>query len=232
MMSGGVEKRRGVLLFSTLGFEEKFAVRCLMRHMDSASKMVVITAPPVDEHSRSKIEEAFSLLKRVAEEYAEIGVEKLVVGDPLDFWASVREIRGKLYTEMVGHERTVMCLSGGLRALVVEALVAALTLPSDAQVDRVVVEIELENLSGVTSFNVAQVQKLMQLTGPEHRILEFLEEKGPAKLTRIAQELGMARSTAYRVLRRLEGLGLVVREPDGTYMVPGARAPRVEENGG
>jgi len=210
----------GIVLVSTLGFDEKFAVRCLMRNAERISKLVVITAPPLDEYSKSRLESAWSSLKKVAEEYASIEVERLEVASPEKFWFSTRTIRRKLYEELAGHEELVLCLSGGLRALVAETLIAAVTLPSDASTEKVAVEIELENLSGVVRFNIAQIQKQMQLTGPEHQILEMLEEKGSAKLSWLASMLGKPRTTVYRMLQKLEKQGLVVKEPDGTYRLP------------
>jgi CRISPR locus-related DNA-binding protein len=214
--------RQGRLaLFATLGFDEKFAVRCLMRSSQSVAKVVAVTAPPLDDYSRSRLDAAWEALRRVAADYAGIEVERFEVEDPRDFWRSASALREKMYRELAAHDGLVLCLSGGLRALVAEALVAAATLPRDAAVEKVHVEVELENLSGVARFNVAQVQRLMQLTGPEHQLFRILAHQGPQRLSQLAATLNRPRSTVYRMLQKLEKLGLVEKEPDGTYKLAG-----------
>lgn len=210
-------KKGRLVLFATLGFDEKFAARCLMRSSSLVSKIVVITAPPVDEYSRSRLENAWEALAKIARDYANIDVERFEVKDPGNFWRSVDELREKMYAELSASEGLILCLSGGLRALVVEALAAAVTLPMDAAVDKVYVEVELENFSGIARFNIAQVQRLMQLTEPEYRIFKILATRGPQRLGQLASTLGRPRSTVYRMLQKLEKLGLVKKEPDGTY---------------
>lgn len=66
----------------------------------------------------------------------------------------------------------------------------------------------------------------MQAVDRALQILEIIADQGPQGASAIARELGVHRSTAFRLLATLEGRRFVVREHDGSYSL-GSGAMRI-----
>jgi len=202
-----------------LGFEEKFLARCMMRvHGGGGLSRVVLFVPsPSDDYSSRRSEEAFRALKKLAEEYMGAAVERVVV-DPADFWGCVSRARSLIMSILdSGVEKVFLCIASGMRALVAALIVAALTLPRDYDLERVVVQGDLESGTGMVEFAVSQVRSLAELTSTEERVLKLLSEVGELRLSDVARRLELPKSTVWRTLVSLERKGLVEKLPQGLY---------------
>jgi CRISPR-associated protein Csa3 len=191
------------LLVTTLGFEEKFQVRAFIRHGRAEISEVLIVVPPGnDERKVRAMENLTSLLRE-----AEITFSILEV-DPSNFARAVaticRAVKGLKEREFVVN------LSGGMRALGIETLMAFMVLGIDFKL-----EIELENLSGVITFDIRDLELRVQ-DQISMKILRVVKEEG-STLYAISKETGIPRSTVWRKARELQRLGFLRRAQSGRW---------------
>lgn len=132
-----------------------------------------------------------------------IGLKAVEV--PLDFEAGVAKILRALLEAK--HRELIMNLSGAPKLLAMEALMA-ITLSG---LERVRVEIEPGKAVDLRGL-------LGELGGAEERLLRAVE-RGPLMLSDAAAEAGLAISSAYRAMERLEGAGLVRTAKEGKKRV-------------
>lgn len=189
------------VLVVTLGFDERFAMRSIMRHGDRLSRVLVVHSEPVEERARL----AENRVREFVERYLSGVSLEVVVVDASDLAGSVAVLRKRL-AEFVGEE-VVLNLSGGMRSLGLEVLLAAVYSGVDA-----VVEVELENLRGFVSFDLGMLAGRIP-SSDELRVLSALSSYGET-LDELSNKLSMPRSTVFKRLRSLVGRGLVreVRE--------------------
>jgi len=207
-----------VCIVATLGFDEKHVVRSLIRigfRDVDAIKLLVPRREHRDEFLEKKVGEAFSKIKSLAE-MAEVKDVTLVEVPIKNFVDGVATIRGVLRKCLRSSRSVVLSLGGGMRALVVESLIAALSLP-ERERRNVKIFVELESGEGFVEFDAA-VPLSVSLSSIEADVLRFLASCGNASLGDIATKLGLPRSTAWKALDKLASLGLVERS-EGLYVV-------------
>lgn len=199
----------GSLFLGVLGFDERFLARCIMRVFSGRGlgRVVVFVPEPVDDVSGRRSGEALEYLESLVGDY--IGVEFSVVrvghGDFAGlFFSAWRElVRG--YSEGL---EPVVCLSGGMRYGLLALLAAALGVPVEGRVSGVV-QVDLESGRGFVEVPLEGLRGLAGLSRVELGVLGFLWEHPGARVSDVAGGLGMAKSSAWKVLRRLVELGLV-----------------------
>jgi len=187
-----------VIIAVTFGFDEKFAIRALMRHPPSDRTRVVVLLP--EEGQDERVERGLSVLNDFVKRYVnEEGVElmKVPIGD---FHGSVLTLARAFRSW--AERPIILNLSGGMRLLVVEALCAAL-------ISRVPMTIEVESEDGkaLAAFSTDDLS-FSEIDEVDRQIMESLA-RGDKTLGSLSERLGISKATVWRRLRRLERAGMV-----------------------
>lgn len=187
-----------VIIALTFGFDERFAIRALMRRGIRGAVRIAVLVP--EEGEQERLERALSVLNDFVTQYVtERGIERLAV--PVeDFLGSVLMLARtfRSWTE----RPVVLNLSGGMRLLVAEALSAAL-------LSRVPMTVEIESEDGkvLAEFSTT-VLTLPETDEVDRQIIESLGY-GAMTLGLLSERLGLSKPTVWRRLRRLAEAGLL-----------------------
>jgi len=205
-------RRPASRLLGVLGFDERYLARCSMRvYSEAGLDEIVLLAPqPVDEYSAKRQEEARAYLEKLASEY--LGATLRIVTVPHGSFSRAYLEARRLLSEWAREgAKVTVCLSGGMRYAVAALLAAATTLPPGLarQVDATV-QADLESGQNYVKIPLGPLRELARLPDQDHMVLEYLWSTGePQRLTDIAEGLGLAKSTTWKILRRLMRAGLV-----------------------
>ncbi len=193
-------------IIATLGFDERHIVRSILRIGFGGVKKILLLVP------RGGIEEkttkAFDQVKSLA---SIAGVDDVsMVEIPVErFDDAVAEIRRLAYECVSKYSRVFVSLGGGMRALVVETLIAIFTLPPSEK-RKIDIVVDLETGKDSVKFP-AWIPLELRLSDVESRVLEYVVSKGSANLADVATELNIARSTAWKALERLVDAGFLTK---------------------
>jgi CRISPR-associated protein Csa3 len=173
-------------LILTLGFDEKFCYRAILRHgIKEGDKIILLTAGLVE-----RVKKAYEWIKAFVERSYDVEV-KLVQIDVKDFTKAIQDVI-KILDEFKDYN-LIVNLSGGMRALAVTVLFALMIKP----MRNVRLEIELEDFSGLIEIP----QYLLRI----HEIKQNLTEEKIVMLSRVLV-LGTQRiGTCQLVLRQPVG---------------------------
>ncbi len=193
----GVEKP-SVIIAITFGFDERFAIRALLRHSASERTRVVVLLP--EEGQDERVERGLSVLNDFVKRYInEEGVEtvRVRIGD---FLGSVLALARTF--RMWAERPIILNLSGGMRLLVIEALCAAL-------MSRVPITVEVESEDGkeLAVFSTTDLS-FPEIDEVDRQIIESLA-RGFRTLGLLSGELGLSKPTVWRKLKRLADAGLI-----------------------
>jgi CRISPR-associated protein Csa3 len=190
----------------TLGFDEKFALRCLFRNGVEEGDRVILLASSDDNRVKSAFENVRRIVEKTFEGEIKVELEKVNVRN---FTEAVKYV--KKIIDACGSSSIVLNLSGGMRALVITAFMSCLLSESKS----VKVEVELEDFSGVVEIPASipgSFKSIARLSKEEREIVEKLKEK-PSSAKELSKLLGKDESTIRRSLYRLEELCVVRRIP-------------------
>lgn len=196
-----------VTLVATVGFDEKFAIRAIVRHISEVERLVLVTSAPAD----SRTSKAVGLVKQFLSAYLEGAERRIEVYTPeVDVrypYEAIALLRREVFERFAGP--FVLNLSGGMRALVVVTLASFVLSGAHG-----VVEIELENFLGTVQID-PKVFYIGRLSESKAGIIREIAKRGRATYKDIAKELRIPRATLFRELKSLRTLGLVGVERDG-----------------
>ncbi len=185
-------------LLMTLGFDERFCCRAILRHgIAEGDKIVLLTAGLVD-----RVKKAYEWIKTFVERSYDVEV-KLIEVDVKDFIRGVKDVITVL--EELGDYDLIVNLSGGMRALAIIVLIALLIKP----IRNLKVEIELEDFSGVVEIpqTLFRLSKL-ELSEEKKDILKMIVN-GYRDVKSLAKATNRDESTVRRHISSLESLGLI-----------------------
>jgi len=191
------------VLILTLGFDEKFCYRAILRHgISEEDKIILITAGLVD-----KVKKAYEWIKSFVERSYNVEV-RLIEVNVRDFVKAIREVMNLL--EEFRDYDLIVNLSGGMRALLVITLFALLLRP----MENVRLEIELEDFSGLIEIPQALLllPEVRSNVGSERMEILRLIAQGLNDVKSLAEKLKRDESTIRRHISALEELGLVTVE--------------------
>ena len=188
------------ILMLTLGFDERFAYRAILRHDVREGDMIFLITGKITD----KVEKAHKMVKEfISKSYGESVNVKVVELDPTDLIGSIGRLVAIISS--MGDSRFVVNLSGGMRVVIVSTLLAFLLL----RMRNVKVEIELEDLSGV----VEVPESLMALITSHlpRGGVEILKVAAQGQVTAkdLSRTLSKDRSTIRKQIKRLVNLGLL-----------------------
>ncbi len=200
-------------LVVTLGFEEKYALRALMRSSLGRGDRFIIILPD-DKHPRREKAYNFIVEEIVKKVFPELEVERVEV-NVRDFYGAIHRIR-ELLKGLKG--KIVLNVSGGLKILILEVLAAASSLGlEDAEVE--IEDIDSEDIDVREAPFVRAPLKVMypvKLDDSDLEILRKAREKGELTLKEATEEFGAPKATLWRRLNRLVEHGLL-EKADDTY---------------
>jgi len=196
----------------TLGFDEKFAIRALMRASPLKDDEIVVIIPAIED---ARCKKALDSLKNFCDitGVAIFDVKEVSVAEPE---IAIATIYRTFSQKLRDGKRLYLNLSGGMRALILETLAAALAVAR--HMPDVKVEVELENFSGIVGFALSY----FMLSPPGSLDLNILtcikkleEICKHATLDAITSKIGIPRSTVYRRLLDLVDKGYIKFERQG-----------------
>jgi CRISPR-associated protein Csa3 len=205
---------RAIIL--TLGFDEKFAIRALMRAAPLKDDEIVVTIPAMEDE---KCKRALDSLKSFCDITGgvRLDIKEVPISEPGIAIATIYRI---LSQKIKSGKCLYLNLSGGMRALILETLAAALA--AARHIPDIKVEIELENFGGIVEFTLSH----FMLSPPgllDLSILTCVKELEAickhATLDIITSKTRIPRSTVYRRLLNLVKKGYVKSERHGKRVV-------------
>lgn len=187
----------------TMGFDEKFAIRALMRRGLEPKDLVAILIPKSKKDPRAeKALKAIETFLNTVFGKPNIAILEVPIED---FPAAVSTIRRFI---LGSSERPLYAnLSGSMRILVVEALAAIITSGVDAEI-----ELEAEDGSTIVSFRAWDLLPA-ELDTIDIEILR--RTVGGISLPDLARELNMPKSSVWRRVASLERRGLLTTSRRG-----------------
>ena len=193
----------------TFGFDEKFAIRGLLRNgLNYGDKVLVFTAKPIID----KVERALHILEEFVSKYYRGVTFKVVSVNVQDFNSAILQIGRTLKEEAEGEK--IINLSGGMRSLIIETLAAVLIVGMEGEV-----EVELENFEGVIKFPLNIIKVKPPLSEEFKNILNTLIEEGGLSISELSRRLNVAKSTIHRRIKILKEMGLVETEYEGKRLM-------------
>ena len=190
----------------TLGFEEKFAVRALVRRgLEVGDLVVLITGPIID-----KVAKAINYVKEFLKYFEGIDIQVFEVSEVHEFTQAISKIKGLIKELLDKYEYMIINLSSGIRALVVEVLMATTLLPRELK-ERIIVELDTEDGKAIVEIpkDLITIINPPNLGVKEDIIKVIIEEGGEADIYTIAQKLGKDETTIRRQLETLKDLRLI-----------------------
>ncbi len=190
-------------LILTLGFDEKFCYRAILRHgIKEGDKIILLTAGLVD-----RVKKAYEWIKTFVERSYDVEV-RLIQIDVKDFIKAIRDVMNTL--DEFKDYNLIVNLSGGMRALAITVLLALMI----KSMRNVRLEIELEDFSGLIEIpqNLLRIHEIRQnLTEEKIEILKLIAQ-GLRDVKSLSKTLKRDVSTIRRHISSLEELGLIVVE--------------------
>jgi len=189
-------------LIATLGFDEKFCYRAILRHgIKEGDEILLITAEIVE-----RVEKAFEWIKRLVQTSFSDRVKISLI--KVDLKAPERSIKAISDQISSADGRVVVNLSGGMRALVVMVLLACI-MSSKREIS---LEIETEDFSHLLTISGDLLRLVRRPPSSIHLEILKLVKGGVRKSESISKELRKDASTIRRHLAELEELGLLEAE--------------------
>jgi CRISPR-associated protein Csa3 len=198
-----------IILVATVGFDEKFVIRAVMRHVDSLKKVYLITAAPVEERVKKAVRLIEEFISKILKEPGkEVGLE-VIEADLRDFFGVVAELRKKCFEEDEVTNTYIINLSGGMRALVLAVLTAFVISGKTGEI-----EVELENFRGVIRFS-PELLRGVGLGDYDRKVLRSLAQRGKATYRELLTDTNLPRATLFRILKNLKLRGFIKAEITG-----------------
>jgi len=194
-------------LILSLGFDERFAIRSVLRTgLSRGDRVLIFTAEPIVD----KTEKALKIVLEFLKKYFE-GIECEVISIPTkDFEQSISIIGERLMKlKSLGYD-IILNLSGGMRSLIIELLAASILIGL-----RGIVEIELENLEGYLSFPIDILKIKTPLKDEYKNVLNAIIEAGEINLSQLSRRIAMAKSTTHKIVKKMIEEGLIEYEKVG-----------------
>jgi CRISPR locus-related DNA-binding protein len=205
----------GFVVVGVLGFDERFLARCAMRAYTGPglSGLTLLVPGGGDEYSVRRVEAARASLERLARDYLGVEPEFRRVERGPGLSPAFHAARRALIEALSSGRPVVVCLSAGMRAMLLALLLAAFSIPRNyPALDESRVEVDLESGEGYVSLPLKPILTIASLPENELRVLNALwDSRGAASLDEVAEATGLRRSTAHRALSRLVKMGLAVK---------------------
>ena len=199
-------------IVAVLGFDERHVVKSILRLGFRNVNSIHLILPDGKGMDKRAVE-AIERIRRLADAAGVSRVEAHKVNYE-DFDEAVLQIADILASVTLGGSDTVLSLGGGMRALVIEAYTAVLSMPEELR-KYIRIVIDFETGEGCVEVK-PHVPKYRILSKDEILILREAE-KGEATPTKISEKLGIPKSSAWKKLAQMVEEGLLMKEMRGSY---------------
>lgn len=205
-----------VSIVAVMGFDWRHVVKSILRIGFKKVTSIHLILPPWDD---GRARDGINRIKEIATS-AGLSEDKVIIHkhDPLKLGETVLGI-AKLFVDLIPEGDVLLSLGGGMRALVVEALIAALSLDPAVR-KRIKVVIDLEGHEESVEFGADEVALYsLRLPGGqgENAVLDLAVKKGFVTPKLVADKLGKPKSTSHALIKALERKGLLRRVRWGVY---------------
>lgn len=194
-------------LIAALGFDERHVIKSLLRLGFKNVRGVYLIVP--SSRTTKQSEDAIKRIREVAE-LAGVSVVEVFDVDPLEFEESVTKIRKLLMNLCAGGDEITISLGGGMRALVIETLIAALLVPRELSRGIKIVS-DLETGEGFIEVQASDLMMISGLKADELLILSYILKKKVIGPTEISRDLNIPKTTAWKILNKLSSKGLLIK---------------------
>ncbi len=190
----------------TLGYDERFAIRFLMRHEIKQEDCIIIITTRGYKEDEKAISALQSLISIVRDSVSNFEIYDIDYSNKRPLKEMMR-LFDFLVKKCGKCQEIKACISGGMRAVIVMAFIALQRLSREYG-KTVWIEIDFENLSGFIEF------PLTPLVFPKDmrfiNILKVLTLSGKKPTVRlVSQETGLSLATVYREMKKMKELGLL-----------------------
>ncbi|MGC9203257.1 MAG: CRISPR-associated CARF protein Csa3 [Thermoproteota archaeon] len=193
-------------LIVTLGWVECSIVSAILRHgLSRGDKIVLLLPEKKDEKSRKAIEEVRDFVSKYV---PTVSVSEIIV--PIYNPTEAISTLVKAITEEVKQKRELIVnLSGGMRTLILETLLALTML----KVETLTLELQTEDKVDLQLPKTWEAPHI--LSSREIRIFKTMGDKGLLSLSHLAKTLKLPIATVHRLVERFENKGFVVSKRVG-----------------
>ncbi|MEM3449918.1 MAG: CRISPR-associated CARF protein Csa3 [Nitrososphaerota archaeon] len=184
---------------ATIGWTEWPIASAIIKHgLSKGDKIILLSPEKRDDRSRATINEVKHFVTKFVSsaEVSEVSV-------PVHMPTEAIPLIAKLFSEEGRDRDLIVNLSGGMRILVLETLLA-LTLMC---VENLVLELQTEDKVDVQL--PVLWRPVENLSPPARKALKILSERGPVSLSDMASSLRVSVATAHRLLKSLEENNIV-----------------------
>ena len=190
----------------TLGWTEAPTLTSISKHgLDCGDRVILLTPERRDKGAEAAISRIKSLVSLIKG-----GIEVLELPLPIErFEDAVMKITRVIRSAAEQGHYVIMNLSGGMRLLVIEALMAALL----SNVQDLTVEIQTED--GRFDITIPLIIKPSFILSPIQRLILKSLKNREASITELSRDLGKPISTVYRLVKKLSDEGFVELEKRG-----------------
>ncbi|MBD3193047.1 MAG: CRISPR locus-related DNA-binding protein [Candidatus Heimdallarchaeota archaeon] len=195
------------LFIFTLGFDEKFIIRFLLRHHLSKSDEVVIICPD-DYLTNEKAKNAYNSVKKILQSWITKEQIAILTLNPDD--DSAKNIRiVQSYFNRKNPNKIIVSLSGGMRIIITLTLLALLQLQKIVPIQ---LEIDFENLSSYTAMPLEIIN--VPYSSRVYEILLLIHRNPSISIRKIAERLGLSPATISREVKDMKKRHLIKQVPD------------------
>lgn len=194
------------VFIATIGWTEWPAASAIIAHgLSRGDRIILLTPAKRDERSKAAVEEISNFVSKFVPS-VEVSEIQIPIHNPVEAISIIAKLIKK---ETKRGGKIIVNLSGGMRALVIETMLA-LTL---IQTNNIAVELRTEDKVDIQIPRVWG--SLAGLSLKEEQALKVVGERAAPSLGDLAGELKVSIATAHRLLRRLEGLGAMASRKVG-----------------
>ena len=186
-------------LLSTIGFDEKFCYRAILRHGIKEGDVVVLITGRIVDRVQKACEWVQQLLRTSYGEKTKVEIVELDVNNVV---GSIKTVSSKI-EELEGYD-VIVNLSGGMRALIIIVLLACIKSSKPVKV-----EIETEDFESLIEIPEKLLSLVKTPIGEDKMEVLRVIASGCREAGKIAGKLGKDASTIRRHIAALEKMGLV-----------------------
>lgn len=186
-------------LLSTIGFDEKFCYRAILRHGIKEGDVVVLITGRIVDRVQKACEWVQQLLRTSYGEKTKVEIVELDVNNVV---GSIKTVSSKI-EELEGYD-VIVNLSGGMRALIIIVLLACIKSSKPVKV-----EIETEDFESLIEIPEKLLSLVKTPIGEDKMEVLRAIASGCREAGKIAGKLGKDASTIRRHIAALEKMGLV-----------------------
>lgn len=186
----------------TIGFDEKFAVRFLLRHKVKKDDLIAVITPD-DYQKNAKVMSAINTLKKLTSSWiSEENFRIIAINlkkDKIDWSIQIH----RFLDEFLDFEVKTL-LSGGMRAVIIMTFIALTTYNKAKKID---VEIDFENLESFITIpiHVLRIRKSDRF----YKILSLIQAEPGISIREISRKLNISAPTISREVKTLRNYGLL-----------------------